>query len=153
MGVGLATAGCGDKGSAADGTLLKDMSLADAKALCEFQRDLYIQGLTTAEAYCFETRYPEAATCESELQECLDSGDYEAELEDDWDCDQTTLQDYVDGSDCDATIADYKACGKAEQRSYKAHYARATCDDPDSIEPPDDTAQCLALFDKCPDLS
>lgn len=155
----LALVHCGDDEKKGGGTsglnggmLLVDMTPADARKLCEFERDLYKSGLSER-AYCFRSGYPLDGSCEADLEECIASDDFENEVEDDWECESATLEDYVEGEDCQATIADYEACVRADERLQKGYYEKSSCDAPESYEGTEVVSECTALLDKCFDIS
>lgn len=153
---------CGDDGDSKgspDGSgvsgskALIDLTDADAQKLCEFERDSYLASLTSEEAYCFRTGSVfSASSCEQDIAECVASSDYEDELDDAWDCERSTVEDYVEGDDCEATVAEFEACIKSDDSQSKAFYDKASCDS-DPEDRPDDTSACEKLLDKCFDPS
>lgn len=144
-----------DSGSGVSGKkLLTELTAKDLKALCEASRDRAHESLRNAEDYCFRAYVSSGEYCEDDLAECKASGEYESELEDDWDCETYELEDLIDPDGrCTATVADYEECDRAWFAAERKHYEKVSCDAPSStFEGPDAPAVCEKVLSACPAL-
>lgn len=128
--------------------LLNTLTSSEVAQMCEFQEASYKAGLTSEQVYCLHLTDPEY--CEQDLEYCIGSGDYQAELNDNWSCDS----DAEAYATCDATVTELEACVADYNRDWSMRLADKTCatleeSDVAEVVPP----SCAVLFGKCPEVS
>lgn len=135
-------------------TLLTSLTQPQVYQLCAFERDTYKASLTSEYQYCFRVEVEDATSCQSDLNGCLGSGDYEDELQDDWDCENLALKDFLQPRlTCSATVAQFEACERALQKQQRDYYAKADCEKPESLRGPvSEPEACVELHRVCPSL-
>ena len=155
--VGLACA-CGggdDDDGASDGsgvdadTLLAELTDAQAQSLCRFDERVYKDSLASEDDYCVAEGASGATSseeCEQWRQECLESGSFDDDVDEDWECEDETGEDFVaEGSDCTVTVGQYEDCVLARARERSEYMASASCEAEGSFAGVQDPAACAAL--------
>jgi hypothetical protein len=154
--------GDGDGGSGSSGVsgslLLEELSDEQAQSLCRFYEQQYKASLGTEEQYCtFDAVWDPGSVeqCESYKAECFEYGDYGSDKQEDWECENSTLSDFVvddvEGP-CTATVAEFEACIKTQMEADRAFGAQASCQDESTYGQPETTEACLDLYEKCPNV-
>ncbi len=153
VGVLFALVACGGDGDGGGGTSgvagskkLQELEAADIKKICEWERESYKDSLGSEEQYCLSFAVgPDEESCQEDLDECIASSDYEDELADDWECDDSTTEGL---EDCEATVAQYEACVRAIDKAEAELLSGLSCGDEEpEYELP---AECDDVIEICP---
>jgi hypothetical protein len=151
--------GQNDDGNGSSGKLGKDLSEAEAEALCE-ELSAGIEEDWSKEQNCtigavFYTQ--DKATCEALAKKCADAPD-EDEDDDDDDADEEDDDSCKDAADdlktCTATVDEIRTCIQATTNNFQS-LGTVTCESAGKLSESDfDTPppECASVQEKCPDL-
>jgi hypothetical protein len=111
--------------------LLAAISDDDARKLCKFEEALAKATLPSSErSYCLVAWVETTETCEIDVSECMDSGEFQ-ELRADWGCASATTDDYFStGLKCNARVSAFESCSRENAEREHALYEKPTCASP-----------------------